>query len=72
MELLERDNELTLPMPGGQEVDHKHNIIETVIPINSELAGKTLKEIEFRENYDAAVVAIHRNGAKPSAEIAFL
>lgn len=69
MELLERDNELTLPMPGGQEVDHKHNIIETVIPINSELAGKTLKEIEFRENYDAAVVAIHRNGAKLRGKI---
>lgn len=69
MELLERDNELSLPMPGGQEVDHKHNIIETVIPVNSELAGKTLKEIEFRENYDAAVVAIHRNGAKLRGKI---
>lgn len=64
MELLERDNELSLPSPGGQEVDHKHNIIETVIPINSELVGQTLKQLEFRENYDAAVVAIHRNGAK--------
>ncbi|MEO6819292.1 MAG: SLC13 family permease [Ginsengibacter sp.] len=69
MELLERDNELSLPMPGGQEVDHKHNIIETVIPINSELAGKTLKQLEFRENYDAAVVAIHRNGAKLRGKI---
>lgn len=69
MELLERNNELALPKPGGQEVDPKHNIIETVIPVNSELAGRTLKQIEFRENYDAAVVAIHRNGVKLRGKI---
>lgn len=71
IELLERDNELSLPKPNSDHPsDNKgHDLIETVIPVNSPLIGSTLKQIEFRENYDAAVVAIHRNGEKLRGKI---
>lgn len=37
-------------------------LAEVIIPRNSDLIGKTLKSSTFREKYDAAAVAIHRNG----------
>ncbi len=70
MELLERGDEFSLPQPNSSTTSHKGlNLIETVIPINSALIGKTLKQIAFRENYDAAVVAIHRKGEKLRGKI---
>lgn len=66
VELLAREEQLAVPTtPNGSDVHtNGHNLIEAVIPFNSELMGRTLKQIEFRENYDAAVVAVHRNGEK--------
>lgn len=69
IELLERDKDFTTPYPNGGNAGPRLNIIETVIPFNSELIGRTLKQVAFRENYDAAVVAIHRNGAKLSGKM---
>src|SRR5690606_7341299 len=71
VELLAREKELTIPTtPNGRsDGETGHNLIEAVIPVNSELVGTTLKELEFRENYDAAVVAIHRNGEKLRGKI---
>jgi len=69
-ELLERNNGLSLPQSNGDSAYQKRpDLIETVIPVNSALTGKTLKQIAFRENYDAAVVAIHRNGEKLRGKI---
>ena len=45
-------------------MEGKLEIIETLIPYNSNLAGRTLKESGFREKFDAAVIAIHRNGER--------
>lgn len=44
--------------------DDEREIVETLIPTNSALIGSTLKESNFRENYDAAVIGIHRNGVE--------
>jgi len=44
-------------------------VVESVISANSSLIGKSIKESNFRERYDAAVVAIHRNGEKLSGKI---
>jgi di/tricarboxylate transporter len=69
-ELLERNNGLSLPQSNsGSAFQKRPDLIETVIPVNSALTGKTLKQIAFRENYDAAVVAIHRNGEKLRGKI---
>ncbi len=63
MDLLERDEDFTMPVTNVKDGKPRYgNILETVIPFNSELIGRTLKELNFRENYDGAVVAIHRNG----------
>ncbi len=41
-----------------------HRFYEVVLGANSALVGETLKSIGFRERYDAAVMAIHRAGAR--------
>jgi di/tricarboxylate transporter len=48
---------------------HIHQVVEGVISSNSSLVGKTVKDAEFRDRYDAAVVAIHRHGEKLSGKI---
>ncbi len=45
------------------------DVAEAVITHNSSLVGKTVKDAKFRNRYDAAVVAIHRNGEKLSGKI---
>ncbi|MCX2739965.1 SLC13 family permease [Pontibacter anaerobius] len=62
VELLQHDNGLQIPRSNELGIGQHVNLIETVIPRNSALTNRTLKESEFREKYDAAVVAIHRNG----------
>ncbi|MBN2662224.1 MAG: anion permease [Bacteroidales bacterium] len=63
-ELLELHKSLRMPSVGM--FAHKKNldIVEIVIPDNSILASKTLKNLNFRGKYDATVIAIHRNGEK--------
>jgi len=39
-------------------------LFEVVVSANSPLVGTTLRDAGFRRRYDAAVVAIHRNGAR--------
>lgn len=64
MDLVERNNGLELPKQSEYNLGAGLNFVETVIPNNSPLIGKTLKQALFRDYYDAAVVAIHRNGEK--------
>src|SRR6185503_15781411 len=39
-----------------------HRFYQAVVSASSRLVGKTLKELDFRSRYQAAVVAIHRSG----------
>lgn len=48
--------------------DH-HRFFEAVVSEAGPLAGKTLKEIGFRGRYQAAVLAIHRAGARVNAKL---
>ncbi|HPE34053.1 MAG TPA: SLC13 family permease [Bacteroidales bacterium] len=43
--------------------------IEIVISYNSSLIGQTVKESMFRSKYDAAIIAIHRNGERISGKL---
>ena len=43
--------------------------IEVVISHNSNLAGNTVKEAMIRSKYDAAVVALHRNGERITGKL---
>lgn len=42
---------------------------EVVISQNSTLVGKSIKEAYFRGKYDAAIIAVHRNGERVSGKI---
>ena len=43
--------------------------IEVVISYNSTLAGRTVKDTMFRSKFDAAVIAVHRNGEQITGKI---
>ncbi|CAN5897551.1 SLC13 family permease [soil metagenome] len=47
----------------------QHTFFEAVIGAASPLAGKTLKEIDFRSRYQAAVLAIHRAGERVNEKL---
>jgi di/tricarboxylate transporter len=58
------------------ELDHAiafheagHQYFEAVVGDASPLAGKTLREADFRQQYQAAVVAIHRAGSPVRAKL---
>jgi len=38
------------------------DVVEAVVPYNSPLIGKSIKELNFRAKYDAAVIGVHRRG----------
>lgn len=69
VELLNNGRGLVLPKPADTRNEDKVNIIEAVVGTNSSLVGRTPKEMEFRKRYDAAIVAIHRNGERLSGKI---
>lgn len=69
LELLNNNNGLSLPKYSnlpGQEVS---TIVESVISTNSDLIGKKVKDTNFRGKYDAAIIAVNRNGERISGKI---
>lgn len=44
-------------------------LFEVVVSANSPLEGSTLKEINFRRRYDAAVIALHRGGERVRSKL---
>lgn len=68
-ELVHRNKGLEIPAQTSLQKEAGMKIMECVIPSNSELVGKTLKEIEFRDRYDAAVIGIHRNSERLRGKI---
>jgi di/tricarboxylate transporter len=63
-ELIEGKSGLQVPEVGMMKKRKKTEIVEIVISQNSSLIGKTVKTINFRSKYDAAVIAVHRNGVR--------
>ncbi|MEM9833486.1 MAG: SLC13 family permease [Bacteroidota bacterium] len=60
---------LVLPQYHKTKQRDAVKVIEAVVGANSNLIGYTAKEIDFRRRYDAAIVAIHRNGERLSGKI---
>ena len=61
---------LGLSLPKSCELySNSSHLSEIVISHNSGLHNKTVKESNFRSKYDAAIVAVHRNGEKLSGKI---
>jgi len=68
-EMVNSKSGLTLPSVGMMYKKKKAEVVEIVISQNSSLINKTVKEVRFRAKYDAAVIAVHRNGEKISGKI---
>ncbi|MGM0498248.1 MAG: SLC13 family permease [Bacteroidota bacterium] len=68
-EMVNAKSGLTLPSVGMMYKKKKAEVVEIVISQNSSLINKTVKEVRFRAKYDAAVIAVHRNGEKISGKI---
>lgn len=61
--------ELGLSLPKECIASDLSDVVEVVVSHNSWLIGRNVKNTHFRGKYDAAIVAIHRNGAKISGKI---
>lgn len=69
VELLKDDNGLEIAKREKFEMGDALDVVEVLIPITSDLAGKKVKETNFRERFDAAIVAIHRDGRRLGGKI---
>lgn len=69
MDLIKTEKGIILPDKASVYHQDKIEVIEAVISSYAPMVGKTVKEADFRKRYDAAIIAIHRNGEKLSGKI---
>ena len=69
VDLINSDMGINLPTMARSYDNDKAEIVEAVMNNFSSLINKTVKESDFRNRYNAAIVAIHRNGKKVSGRI---
>lgn len=67
--LIDRDLGLSIPSVGMLRRKKKTEIVEIVISHNSSLINKSLKKINFRANFDAAVIGVHRNEGRIESKL---
>lgn len=60
---------LTLPKMVERMLEKKSSVNEVVVSYNSSLIGTKVKDTDFRARFDAAIVAIHRNGERLKGKI---
>jgi di/tricarboxylate transporter len=60
---------LTLPKKVERMLDKRSSVNEIVISYNSPLIGEKVMDTDFRARFDAAIVAIHRNGERLKGKI---
>lgn len=68
-ELLNQKKDLVLPEANQLQSNGATRMIEVVVSHNSNLISKTSREINFRVRYNAALIAIHRNGERLRGKI---
>lgn len=69
VDLLSGSNGLTPAKTEKFNLEGELQVVEALIPANSGLAGKRVKDTNFRDRFDAAIVAIHRNGQHVTGKI---
>lgn len=69
MDLVTSNLGLVLPQHASVMQPANPRLIELVISNQSNLIGSKVQESDFRNRYNAAIVAIHRNGARLSGKI---
>jgi di/tricarboxylate transporter len=69
VDLIHIDKGLGLPSTARSYSNDKTQVVEVVLTHHSSLIGRTVKKSDFRNRYDAAIVAIHRNGVRLTGRI---
>lgn len=69
VDLLKGDNGLEIAKRDEFESNDSLEVVEVLVPITSDLAGKKVRDTNFRERFDAAIVAIHRDGRRLGGRI---
>lgn len=68
-EMVEARSGLQLAQIGMYAKKAQTAVVEVVISYNSSLVSKTAKQVNFRSRFDAAIIAIHRNGERVSGKL---
>jgi di/tricarboxylate transporter len=63
-DLITSNSGLILPEIGMLTKMKKAEVVEVVISQNSSLINKNVRDSNFRGRYDAAIIAVHRNGER--------
>lgn len=57
--------DLGLELPNELEkLQQKKEVVEVIVPYNSSLSRKMIKDTDFRSRFDAAIIAVRRDGEK--------
>ncbi|MCB0823501.1 MAG: SLC13 family permease [Bacteroidales bacterium] len=68
-EMINSDIGLALTQVGMFSKKSNTAVLEVVVSHNATLISKTVRESGFRGKYDAAIIAVHRNGERVSGKI---
>jgi di/tricarboxylate transporter len=68
-QLMKNGNGLSLPDAVALKKYNHHNCVEAIIPVNSSLIGKKVKETDFRKRYNASIIALHREGKRVTGSV---
>lgn len=68
-QLIREDNGLGVPEDELDDQEEQFNFVEAVIPANSELIGKRIRDSDFRKKFNASIIAIHRNGKRVPGKV---
>lgn len=66
---LQRIRGLVAVEEPGAGFSGRRTLVEAVVSSSSPLVGRTVKALNFRTVYDAAVIAVHRNGERVRGKI---
>lgn len=69
IDLIQKEQGLELPTTARNMDSDKTEVVEAVMSNNSSLIGSPVKQSDFRNRYNAAIVAIHRNGERVQGKI---
>jgi len=68
-ELIDKQQGLELPATANELDKDNTQVVEAVLSPFSSIIGKTVKECQFRNRYNAAIIAVHRNGERVTGKI---
>jgi di/tricarboxylate transporter len=67
--LIKSDHGLSIPRGETVDLEEQFNFVDAVIPANSELIGQRIKDSNFRERFNASIIAIHRDGKRVPGKV---